>query len=61
MKTPEGVVKMGETEVLPNARLPDLGRVLGGKGYQVRGRGKRSIRKGQMAGKISGYSFWFQY
>ena len=35
MKSSAGVVKMGETEVLPNARLPDVGRILGGRGYQV--------------------------
>ena len=36
MKTPAGVIKMGETEVLPNARLSDLGGILGMRGYQVR-------------------------
>ena len=35
MKTPAGVIKMGETEVLPNARLSDLGGILGMRGYQV--------------------------
>lgn len=37
MKTPQGVVKMGNAEVLPNARLPDLGQALDSRGYQVRG------------------------
>ena len=37
MKTPAGVIKMGETEVLPNARLSDLGGILGMRGYQVGG------------------------
>jgi hypothetical protein len=36
MKTPQGVVKMGNAEVLPGARLPDLGSVLKTRGYQVR-------------------------
>lgn len=34
-KTPEAVVKIGNAEVLPNARVNDLGRALGGRGYQV--------------------------
>ena len=53
-------LQMGETEVLPDARLPDLGRILGRRGYQVFLQGGSLYAFKGLAGKLGpiGWVLW---